>query len=58
VLGAFSKLHVNGPRVIGNVFACMYARAAEDSFVTLWALLFYERVLLAAWTLPPGENAG
>jgi len=58
ILQVFRKLHVNGPRVLGNVFGCLFAAATEDPFFTLWALWFYERVLFTAVTeMPPVDGA-
>jgi len=57
VLEVFKRLHMNGPRVIGNVFGCAYAKATEDRFVTLWALWFYERVLFTASTDLSSEDS-
>jgi hypothetical protein len=57
VLEALRHLHVNGPRIIGTVFGCMFAKATEDRFFTLWALWFYEKVLFAASTEPLVEDA-
>jgi hypothetical protein len=46
----FRKLRANGPRVVGDVFGCMYAMATEDPLTTLWALWFYERVVFTVST--------
>lgn len=49
----FRKLHPNGPRVVGDVFGCMYAMATEDPCTTLWVLWFYERVVFTVSTSQP-----
>lgn len=56
VLDVFRGFHLNGPRVMGDVFWCAYAIATEEPAETLWALMFYERVLFTAATTPIGRH--
>jgi hypothetical protein len=39
-------------RRLGEVFACALRWATEDPCVTMWLLLFYERVLFSAFSKP------
>jgi hypothetical protein len=45
----FQEMHVNGPRILGNVFGCAFLSAQEDRFTTLWLLWFYERVFFSVY---------
>lgn len=50
---AFSKLNLNGPRALGDVFSCVFASAQEDPFTTSWLILFYERVIISVLAINP-----
>jgi len=49
----FSGLHPNGPRILGNVFGCVFLSAQEDLFTTYWLFWFYERVLFSVSAMNP-----
>ncbi len=49
----FKRFHLNGPRVLGDVFGCAFASAEEDPFSTYWLMWFYERVLISVSILNP-----
>jgi hypothetical protein len=41
VYDSLSKMHLNGPRVLGSIFGCAYVSAQEDPPTTLWLMWFY-----------------
>ena len=45
--------HPNGPRVLGDVFGCIFLSAEEDPFTSFWLIWFYERVLFSVSTINP-----
>jgi hypothetical protein len=49
----FKKLSLNGPRILGDVFGCVFASAQEDPFTSYWLLWFYERILVTVWAGNP-----
>jgi hypothetical protein len=47
VLNEYQRHNPNGPRVLGDVFGCIFLSAIEDPFTTLWLMWFYERILFS-----------
>jgi hypothetical protein len=41
VVAHFNRLHPNGPRILGNIFGCMFLSAEEDPMTTFWLIWFY-----------------
>jgi hypothetical protein len=50
---SMSRLHMYGPRVLGDVFTGAYAIATEDPFRTMWILQCYSRVVFSVFTEMP-----
>jgi hypothetical protein len=50
---SLSQMHLNGPRVLGNVFGCAYVSAQEDPPTTLWLMWFYERLFISVSAISP-----
>ena len=53
VLGEYQRHNPNGPRIVGNVFGCIFLSAKEDPFSSLWLLWFYERVFFSVSATNP-----
>ena len=53
VMECLNRHQPNGPRVLGDVFSCIYVKALEDPFTTVWLLKFYDRVWFLVSTMPP-----
>lgn len=50
---SFKQLHLNGPRILGDVFGCAYVSAAEDPPTTLWLMWFYGRYCVSISATSP-----
>jgi hypothetical protein len=53
VLDSFKQMHLNGPRILGNVFGCAYISAKEDPPTTLWLMWFYETFFISVSAMKP-----
>jgi hypothetical protein len=47
------SLHMHGPRVLGDVFRCVYAIATGEPYLTMWILQLYNRVVFSVFTEMP-----
>ena len=48
-----SQLHLNGPRILGDVFGCAYVSAQEDPPTTLWLMWFYGMFFISVSAMSP-----
>jgi len=53
ILDTFQRYHPNGPRIMGDVFGCMFLSAQEDPCSTLWLLWFYNSVVFTVSSIRP-----
>lgn len=47
------RLHLHGPRTVGEIFLASYAAAQEDPLSTLWLLSFYDNVCFSVSAFRP-----
>jgi cation transport regulator ChaB len=43
----FKQMHMNGPRILGDVFGYAFLSVQEDPLMTLWLLWFYKRAFFS-----------
>lgn len=49
----FKQMHLNGSRILGDVFGCRYISAEEDSPTTLWLMWFYRTFFVSVSAMNP-----
>lgn len=57
VYESFKQMHLNGPRVLGDVFGCAYVSAAEDPPTTLWLMWLYGTFFISVSAMNPDFHA-